>query len=156
MRDAELTEHLTQRIAHFLQDRRPVSACAAKPWLPSWVLLVRVGGFILNTQVIRPKRNADAEAQLTLPKWDFGRLDARMDGGTLRAPTVKGKAAAQLPWEHRTLRSHHISASSTALDSSPADTLPPTVRLSNVLVIALPSTCDWHLFNTGCADAGMM
>jgi hypothetical protein len=27
VRDAELTEHLEQRIALFLQDRRPVSAC---------------------------------------------------------------------------------------------------------------------------------
>jgi hypothetical protein len=92
-------------------------------------------------QIIRPKRNADAEAQLTLPKWDFGRLDARMGGGTLRAPTVKAahsKAGAQLPWEHRTLKSHHISASSTALDSLPAEALPAGVCVFSAC------TCNWH------------
>ena len=48
-----------------------------------------------------------------MPKWDFGQLDARGSAATLKAGvTGHSKPVAPQPWEHRTLKSHHISASS--------------------------------------------
>ncbi len=68
-------------------------------------------------QVVESKRSGMAEAQLTLPKWDFGRLEQRK-GGTI-------KAARHM----RSLRSHQISAltlkSDTVLGTQPLNGSPP-------------------------------
>ncbi|BDA40402.1 probable serine/threonine-protein kinase 24 at N-terminal half [Coccomyxa sp. Obi] len=83
VRDAQLPEELKQRMAAHLAQQKPVMAS---------------------------KRSGMAEAQLTLPKWDFGRLEQR--GGTI-------KAARHM----RSLRSHQISMltlkSGTAFGSQP-------------------------------------
>ena len=67
----------------------------------------------------RSARSAGTEAQLTLPKWDFGRLEPRRRaaGGTLRGPaggTVKAGAPAAQGAPLQQLRSHQLGASLAA------------------------------------------
>ncbi|CAL8467308.1 g6845 [Coccomyxa elongata] len=89
VRDAELPEELKQRMAAHLSQQKPVVAS---------------------------KRSGMAEAQLTLPKWDFGRLEQKK-GGAIK------------PARHmRSLRSHQISTltlkSGTVLGAQPLNGSP--------------------------------